>query len=358
MRKYSFIIPAYQSKILLKNTLEALNHQLGFTGEGYEVIVVDDGSTDSTYDLIKNIGTSYSLKYIYLERCAVSSRSRARNHGLKKACGDIIVFIDADIIVRNNFLLELDRCYSMDSNLLIAGTRLLLPERVDYGMLLDGSVYEKYRFSKENEELMEFRHKIFDHLSYNAAAMKNPFLYTLSCNMSVPKTWLEKVGGFDEDLKRWGIEDIELAYRLFKKGIRIVFNSRNEVLHQFHGKQEDFVTEDKISGLDENIKVFLKKHPGALGLKEHEIYQLFRSIATYYKDLEKRYDAGETIMLEFRDKQRLGQFKEELIMLAEDKSGEIIVNDFVEDTDLDIWIQLQSYSRCIVKYYPASKSCI
>lgn len=104
MIKYSFIIPTYNNEKLLRNALFALNHQTPIDRDDYEVIVVDDGSDRDTYEAINNINKKYSMKYVYLERNEMSSRAKARNAGIAKAEGEYIVFIDADIIVKPNFL--------------------------------------------------------------------------------------------------------------------------------------------------------------------------------------------------------------------------------------------------------------
>ena len=77
--KYSIIIPTFNNKILLNNTLEVLNSQK--TSKKYEVIVVDYGSSDNTYEYIKETPKNYNFKYFYLNRCEKSSRARTRNHG-------------------------------------------------------------------------------------------------------------------------------------------------------------------------------------------------------------------------------------------------------------------------------------
>lgn len=55
----------------------------------------------------------YELKYIYLERCMDSCRSRAINYGIKMAEGEIIIFIDADIIVKKDYLVRVEKCFSI-----------------------------------------------------------------------------------------------------------------------------------------------------------------------------------------------------------------------------------------------------
>lgn len=73
--KYSFVIPTYNNRVLLKNTLEALNYQPGYGY--YEVIVVDDGSTDNSGEYIKGVNRNYDLKYFYLEGAKIHAGPNA-----------------------------------------------------------------------------------------------------------------------------------------------------------------------------------------------------------------------------------------------------------------------------------------
>ena len=359
MKKYSFVIPAYQSKKMLRNTLEVLNLQCGFGKQDYEVIIVDDGSTDNTEMFIHGVNRNYDLKYIYLERNEASCRSRARNFGWRAAEGEFIIFIDADILVKNNYLLELERFFRINQDLLVVGTRIMLPHEVGTDIILNGSVFEKYQFNQQNQENMEFRHKIFMELSYNASRMRYPFLYSLSCNLALHKKWLERIDGFDEELKKWGIEDIEMVYRAYEKGIKIVINSHNEVLHQFHGVHGNFVEEDKVAGVRENTEIFLRKHRGAILSNDQEIYELFNSIATCFRKLEsKEQMKNGRVIVEFDNLDKLNDIKKIILTLSKLNGIDILVNDYVEDTDLDIWIQLLEDCNSIPAYYPISKKII
>jgi len=356
--RFSFIIPAYQNKELLLNSLGALNDQEGYGREDYEVIVVDDGSSSPLYPFIQDINQNYNLDYLYLERDELSSRSRARNRGLTRAKGEYIVFIDADIIVKPDYLRELDRVYRMEEEALIVGTRMMLREDTAYEEICDRSIYDKYSLSADRPEMFDFRLPIFKELSYNSSAMKFPFIYGLTCNLSAPKSKLEQVGGFDEELIYWGIEDIELSYRLHKAGVKIIVNSKLEVLHQMHGNHGSFVEEDKMEGLYKNVTVFLRKHRGVLPLTDEEVHAFFISIATRYTMLEARVDNLYRMKFEFREAQELEKLKEVIERISEWEGLELEIHDFVENTDLDIWIQLLGRRKSPIKYFPVSMKLI
>ena len=331
MIKYSFIIPTYNNAKLLKNSLEALNYLSVPEGIEYEAIVVDDGSECDTYSVISGINKKYELHYIYLERCENSSRARARNKGIEKAKGQIVVFIDADIIVNKDYIMP---------------------------HLLRSALRVCHIWHAVHQPCQEFRKDVFQDLSYNAGNMNNPCLFCYTCNLAMPRNKINKVHGFAEELKKWGVEDVELSYRVAKENVKIVINSKNEVLHQFHGiRQGKFVKKEQVNEVDYNAEVFAKMHKGAFGLSEDGIKKLFRSIATRYKELEPD-DSGrkDRMILEINSDTNQETFKGIIEKLLPLKDVEIIVIDYVENSDIDIWIQLLDCRKGHLKYYPASQT--
>jgi glycosyltransferase involved in cell wall biosynthesis len=86
---FSFIIPTFNREHHLKKTINSLLNQ---KYKLFEIIIIDDGSTDNTHQLIKNLKNS-KIKYFYQEN---SERGKARNFGISKAKGDYINFFDSD----------------------------------------------------------------------------------------------------------------------------------------------------------------------------------------------------------------------------------------------------------------------
>jgi GT2 family glycosyltransferase len=354
MKKFCFVIPTYNNKLLLKNTLEALNHQKGFGPEDYEVAVVDDGSVDCTYEYIRDINKNYALKYIYLQRDEVSCRGRARNMGRQLADAKYIIFIDSDILVREDYLFELERCFSMEEDLAVIGTRLYLSQEIPYDTVLDKSVFRKYSFDKVDCVQYEIRHLMFNHMSYNSHCGIPPWLKFFSCNAVAPKKYLDRIGGFDEKYKGWGMEDNDLGYRLSLEGLNIVINSRMEVLHQFHGKVDPSgIPIDKKNEFHKNIDYFMKKFPEAFPISRAKVYDFFEGKVSNAFGLDS--DSAEKILINFNDIAKLENIKSKILQLCMRDKLEIVVEDEVEATDLDIWIQLLKNPRSIPKYYPVSK---
>lgn len=353
MFRYSIVIPVYKRKFHLKNTLEALNHLNGFDNNDYEVIVVDDNSNDDTYEYIKGIDKNYNLKYYYFQKSKESYCAPAKNYGWRKANGDIVIFIDSDIIVQQTYLNEIERYFRMDQNIMVIGTRIFLPESIPYEIVQDKSFYDKYLNTLINPDFYELRHKIFNDHSYNLSTWKYPWLEAFGCNIVIPKKWLEKIGGFDENFKNWGLEDIELAYNLFFHGLKIVVNSKLEVFHQPHSNNKDIINPELYRRIDENTRYFLEKHPNALDMPEDKVYDLFKGFGAV--DFIEQDKSRQRIVLEYKDQNKLDYFKKRIIEFSNRNGLEIIVYDYLENSDLDIWIQLLGRRNSVLKYYPVSK---
>lgn len=99
---FSIVVPTYNRADLIKETLVQIQKQ---TFTNFEIIVVDDGSTDGSGEVISIIANTDSrIKYYFKEN---GERAAARNFGLKKASGKYVVFFDSDDIMLEDHLAEL-----------------------------------------------------------------------------------------------------------------------------------------------------------------------------------------------------------------------------------------------------------
>lgn len=355
--KYSFVIPSYNYKDYLVNCLESLNHQIGFGTGDYEVVVVDDGSNDGTYDAIHSKKFSFPLNYIYIKRTANSCRNAARNTGWKNAKGEIVIFLDADMIVRKDYLQNLNQCYEMDNTITVMGLRFMLSEPVSLEQIKDGAVFNiSNPTSKPDMKYLEERHYFFNTLSYNAASFDNPWLYFYSCNVSISKKQLLLVGGFNENLPGWGFDDQELGYRLFDAGVKLIINKQIEGLHQFHGE---------IYGMPSNEQKILQWYRNvnltySLNKDLQRIAPKFKLLCCFAFKMvpsmsRRKYGFRKKHIFKVRGKSSVERLKASIKSLADAKGNEIIVYDEGEDSDLHIWVQFLGRTESPVKYYPASR---
>ena len=100
--KFSIIIPTYNRADFLANAIISVLNQ---SYENWELIIVDDGSTDNTKEIIKKfISQDSRIKYLYQNN---SERSAARNNGINNSNGDYICFMDSDNLFKENRLYQL-----------------------------------------------------------------------------------------------------------------------------------------------------------------------------------------------------------------------------------------------------------
>jgi len=112
MKKISVVIPSYNRRNLLGGTLDSLRAQT-YSSSGFEVVVVDNGSTDGTGEMVEAFGEAagFDLRYVRTEEKGISL---ARNLGVKKADSPIIAFIDSDARADPGWLSEYMGVYGLD----------------------------------------------------------------------------------------------------------------------------------------------------------------------------------------------------------------------------------------------------
>lgn len=211
----SVIIPTFNASARLELVIESLRHQ---TYRGFEVIVVDDGSSDNTKSLVKRLQKSSGLKvrYYYLHNPDIFGAPMARNLGARMAKGRILVFLDQDAAAERH-LVELYVAKHKEHDIILGYYS---------GYNKEGQHYD-YKEAKEkifkNEEFKtvkpDFRRDIFN---YQSRYQNEAWKYFVSANFSIKKSVFRE-HEFDEKVTKWTGEDIDLGYRLFTNGHRFVF---------------------------------------------------------------------------------------------------------------------------------------
>lgn len=349
MYKFSVVIPTYQRPKLLANTLRYLNMQDRYLDD-LEVIVVDDGSRDDeTRRLVERFPAQFDIRYIYLEKDADSCRSRTRNAGVKAAKGDIIVFLDDDILVRSNFLAEHARCHEQYDHLLVLGYRRYLDqettERLGEGPLSWGEL--------DRNSIHESRHGLFQKQSFNLNLFEDAWVHVYSVIMSIKRSNLIRSRIlFDEDYKVWGVEDADFGYRLYKNGYKIVINPQIETYHQFHGEYHNVVLNYEMSQfLKTNDLIFQDKHGFSYIYRMRDVWRdaVFRSSI--------QEDASRVKLYVLRDKSNAEALKAALLYDIAAKSDRCLIIYDETDSNLDIWVQMiYGSSSNYPMYYPSTSA--
>lgn len=345
--KYSIVIPTYNNKYHLVETLRALQNQIHHSTDSYEVIVVDDGSSDGLLDYISNFEFQLNLKINHLKRDNFSCRARARNIGWKNALGNYIVFIDSDILVKEDHLSQLDRYFDAKPDCVVIGNRLHMKDNFQPAKMGD-KFSVNYDFPSENYSVLDYRYLVFSSQSYNSTLIPDVWLHAYSCNIAVAKEWLVKTDGFDEKFIDWGLEDVELGYRFHLLGLNISINPYIETFHQGAGHRDDIaISQQRIDKYKENIHYFLRKHPTALSAYLDPVNHLIDG--QYFESFNVE---SNDVLFEFYDHLNLDEFKNNLLQNQSTEERRIVVFDFSKSSNLDVWIQSSSLP---IYYFPMTR---
>jgi len=193
----SVVIPTYNRLPILQKCLVAIETQ-EFTNDtvtDYEVIVVDDGSSDRT--LVWLAENQANLPHVKVIEQNHQGAACARNLGVANAVGDTIIFIDSDLVVTETFL-------QSHANALVQGAADLQSDR----LFTYGAVINTNNFDAPTAE----PYKITD---FSAA-------YFATGNVAISRKWLEEAGLFDTGFQLYGWEDLELGVRLKKLDLKLI----------------------------------------------------------------------------------------------------------------------------------------
>jgi glycosyltransferase involved in cell wall biosynthesis len=192
----SIVIPTYNRLPILEKCLRALEQQqLEAPISAYEVVVVDDGSTDDTVNWLLRNG--HVFPHVRLVQQDHGGPAEGRNRGVDHARGDVIVFIDSDLVVTESFLISHAR--RLEQTWQQRGDRLCFTY---------GAVINTANFDDPTSE----PHKLSD-LSW---------AYFATGNVAIDREVLERSGLFDTRFRLYGWEDLELGERLRRMGVVLV----------------------------------------------------------------------------------------------------------------------------------------
>ncbi len=214
----SVVIPTYSRCESLRVTLEALKCQESVPG-GFEVVVVSDGSTDGTQELLKgwaNATLPFILRSIIQDN---AGPARARNRGVNEAQGEVIVFLDDDVEPQPGCLKAHAQRHLTENKLVLIG-----PMSPDPIRQKQEAVWIAWEHAMLQKQYDSWKNGVW---AENECGPHN--FYT--GNASVRREYILKVGGFDEGFTRQ--EDVELAARMERTcGVYFRFDPTPAALHR------------------------------------------------------------------------------------------------------------------------------
>lgn len=193
----SFVIPVLNGEKYIERCLVSIKSQR-CSGVGFEVVVMDNGSTDQTAAIVRGLGVHCDI----VPKLTVSG---LRNRGVQKAQGAIIAFVDADVELTPNWLGEA-LAVLQDDEIVACGCMPAVPNNATW-VQRTWDLHQRIRPGKQISKTMQ---------------------WLSSMNLTVRREAFLKVGGFNESLLT--SEDVDLCYRLGKQG-KIVLCPTMEAVH-------------------------------------------------------------------------------------------------------------------------------
>jgi glycosyltransferase involved in cell wall biosynthesis/peptidoglycan/xylan/chitin deacetylase (PgdA/CDA1 family) len=215
--RFSVVIPTYERRQIVQRAVLAL---AGQELADFEVIVVDDGSSDGSADVLQALTTPFPLRVV---RQGNQGAAEARNAGAAAALGDILLFLDDDMIADPRMLVEHNRAHVLGADLVIG--HVPLHGDSPKNLLTDG--VQNWARSRAQRLI--------------STADDIPIGDLLTGQMSISRCHFAQLGGFDAGITRngrFGGEDIDFGYRVKQAGYRAVF-SPDAISYQYYNVDPD-----------------------------------------------------------------------------------------------------------------------
>ena len=225
----SVIIPTFNRENLIK---DAINSVLEQTYQNFEILIIDDGSTDDTSDVVKSIGDT-RIKYIYQENAGVS---RARNNGIENAQGEYIAFLDSDDFWHPEKLEK--QATVLDQN----SDADIVTNSSQYQTFQNDLICIKNNLAKNQKEVISMM------------LLCQDMVYTGTPVLCVRKRIFEKSGVFDEEMRF--CEDWDLFFRMALVGK--VYNIP-EILTYVRSHKDNVTKTSSVNKFKEGKLRFLNK---------------------------------------------------------------------------------------------------
>ena len=251
----SVIISFYERLQYLRCCLDSLR----FSSKDFdEVVVTDDGSSESTVNSLKKMISKYDfpIKHVWQPNKGFRAAA-ARNNGMRHASGDYLIFFDSDCLILPNTIKS--HLQAAMRRRFVAGDRKLLSEEQSLKVL--NSTISKHLLETLYGELPE-KPIVKEHRRYIKRTillrlgLAGPRKQSLGGHFSIHREDIEYVNGYDENFVGWGGEDMDLGVRLVKAGIycrSIIPHAR--ILHIWHPTELG----DKHWTEGPNIEYYMKK---------------------------------------------------------------------------------------------------
>ncbi|MCF8055243.1 MAG: glycosyltransferase [Desulfocapsa sp.] len=219
----SIVITTYNEVETIEACIDSVLRQ---TCTDFELLVIDDGSSDGTPELLQKYDDPRISVHAFKENCGVSC---ARNKGINEGCGKVVVFIDADAVALEDWLKHLLEPFAEAEVACVGGPDVAPADDGVFALSLDYTLRSLIATGNVRQQTALAR--------YSPAA----------CNLAIRRSVLEEVGLFDKRLNCRG-EEKELEQRIRRHGYRIHYAPKAIVWHHRRGTLRSFWYQTFLSG--------------------------------------------------------------------------------------------------------------
>lgn len=263
----SVVIPTHNRSDILKNCLACLEEQT-VPPDAFEVIVVDDASTDETSEFLRGYAPAFSFRHF--RQAVGDGPAKARNVGILAAKGEIVLILNDDTLLAPDAMaVHLAVHQGMGQDISILG-RFDLPE--DFSARLWGYVLQ-------HSDIL-FR---FPALEHNKLYGGETYW---TCNISTPRRALLAAGLFDESFSggAWGAEDQELGRRLLALKVPVLFRDDCRATHEHYLTVDGYANMSKARG--GGGVILFAKH----GLTSHYSQSITEADVYFWRNIPARLE--------------------------------------------------------------------
>lgn len=235
-RRVTLVLPHYESQDELIKTVAALTRQT-YPLDLMEVIVADDGST--TAPVIPEIAGPLDVS-VHVQEDLGFGLARARNLGAQVATGEILIFIDCDMIPERQHVEAHARWHHAVSDAVVFGFRWhaefsdFSPSQIARAVSTGGL---RELVADQDPDRPEWIEGHLDRTDMLTGPFDDLFLVMSGGNLSIRRDMYLEIGGNDESFNQWGGEDNEFAFRALQAGTVVVPERQAVCWHQGEGHE-------------------------------------------------------------------------------------------------------------------------
>ena len=232
----SVIVATYNRPDALDAVFRALARQ---SDKNFEVVVADDGSSQSTTDLLESWRPRLGRPLVHVWHEDRGFRlAESRNRAILASSGSYCIFLDGDCIARNDFIQAHRRL--AETGWFVVGNRVLMSRYLTERTLcdhLEPELWQFHDFSRQRRsgEINRLAPLMHVRLGPARKLLRRKWTGARACNLAVWRTDLDQIDGFDASFVGWGLEDSDLLIRLLRAGVqRKDGRFATGVLHLWH----------------------------------------------------------------------------------------------------------------------------